>query len=91
MESEKVSTIPTMPQEGFVRLPQIVGDKDADPPVPAIIPVSPSHWWDGIQKGIYPKPVKLSKRVTAWDVNDIRELIKAIKATALILIYVLFI
>ena len=79
VKNSEPKQMPSLPAEGFLRLKQIVGDKDSDPPVPAIIPVSPSHWWDGIQNGIYPKPVKLSERVTAWNVSDIRELIKKIK------------
>lgn len=64
-----------LPQFGFVRLPQIVGNPDADPPIPAIIPVSKSTWWSGVKSGRYPAPVKLSPRTTAWRVEDIRSLI----------------
>lgn len=64
-----------LPEEGFVRLPVITGDKDADPPIPAIIPVSNSQWWLGIKEGRYPKPVKIGPRTTAWRVEDIRALI----------------
>lgn len=63
-----------MPETGYVRLPQIVGDSKADPPIPAIIPVSKSTWWAGVKSGRYPKPVKLSERCTAWRVEDIRDL-----------------
>ena len=34
----------TLPETGFLRLPQIVGDSKAQPPVPALIPVSRSTW-----------------------------------------------
>ena len=53
------------PQEGFVRLPQIL----------SVIPVSASSWWRGVKSGKYPGPVKLGERTTAWRVADIRELI----------------
>ncbi len=53
------------PQEGFVRLPQIL----------SVIPVSASSWWRGVKSGKYPGPVKLSARTTAWRVADIRQLI----------------
>ncbi|PKN34180.1 MAG: transcriptional regulator [Deltaproteobacteria bacterium HGW-Deltaproteobacteria-19] len=66
----------TLPETGFVRLPQIVGDPKANPPIPAVIPVSRSTWWAGVRKGIYPQPVKLSIRCTAWRVSDIRALIE---------------
>jgi predicted DNA-binding transcriptional regulator AlpA len=64
----------SLPQTGYLRLPQIVGDKEAG--IPAIIPVSRSTWWAGVKTGRYPKPVKLSERCTAWRVEDIRELIE---------------
>ncbi len=64
-----------LPQVGFVRLYQIVGNPKANPPIPAIIPVCKSSWWAGVKSGIYPKPVKLGLRATAWRVDDIRALI----------------
>ena len=68
----------TLPSTGYLRLPQIIGNSKAKPPIPAVIPVCSSSWWNGIKKGIYPAPVKLSKNVTAWKVEDIRELIERI-------------
>ena len=64
-----------LPDAGFMRLSQIVGDPKATPPVPPVIPVSRSTWWNGVKSGLYPKPVKLGPGVTAWRVEDIRELI----------------
>jgi hypothetical protein len=64
-----------LPETGFLRLPQIIGDRRTDPPTPAIIPVSKSTWWQGIKQGRYPRPVKLGERCTAWRVEDIRALI----------------
>lgn len=68
-----------LPTTGFVRLSQIIGNPKAEPPIPAIIPVKKTTWWNGVASGLYPKPVKLGPRVTAWRVEDIRELIQ--KAT----------
>jgi prophage regulatory protein len=65
----------TLPVDGYVRLPQIIGNPKAKPPIPAIIPVSKSTWWEGVRTGRYPKPVKLGPRITAWRVGDIRKLI----------------
>lgn len=64
-----------LPQVGFVRLHQIIGNAKAKPQIPAIIPISRSAWWAGVKSGIYPKPVKLGLRATAWRVDDIRALI----------------
>jgi len=54
-----------LPDTGFVRLPSIL----------QVYPVSKSHWWAGVKEGRYPKPVKLGPKITAWRVEDIRELI----------------
>ncbi|MDC0336271.1 AlpA family phage regulatory protein [Pseudodesulfovibrio sp.] len=55
----------------FLRLPQVLKR----------FPVSKSHWWDGIQKGIYPRGIKLSKRCTAWKSTDIDALIERVSAS----------
>ena len=69
-------TIQQLPEIGYVRLPQIIGDRHATPPIPAIIPVSKSTWWEGVRTGRYPAPVRtLGRRITAWRVEDIRALI----------------
>ena len=65
-----------LPETGFVRLRQIIGDQNAKPPIPAVIPVSKSTWWDGVRTGRYPQPVRtLGRRITAWPVESIRALI----------------
>jgi prophage regulatory protein len=64
-----------LPEVGFLRLPQILGDPTATPPVPALIPVCKSTWWAGVRSGRFPKPVKLGPRTTAWRASDIRALI----------------
>jgi prophage regulatory protein len=69
-----------LPEAGFVRLHQIVGDKSKK--IPAIIPVSRSSWWAGVKTGKYPKPVKLGERTTAWRVEDIRNLINSMGGEA---------
>jgi hypothetical protein len=60
---------------GFLRLPQIIGDTKAEPPIPPIIPVCKSAWWAGIKQGKYPSGIKLGPRTTVWRVEDIRALI----------------
>jgi predicted DNA-binding transcriptional regulator AlpA len=72
-----MKNIHALPETGFLRLRQIIGDKRSDPPIPAIIPVSKSTWWQGVKTGRYPKPVKLGERCTAWRVEDIRNLIES--------------
>ena len=63
----KVTYVPEpLPETGLVRLPTVL----------AVYPVSRSMWWDGIRSGKYPAGVKLSARITAWKVEDIRALIE---------------
>lgn len=64
-----------LPNTGFLRLKQIIGDNKANPPIPALIPISKSTWWAGIKSGRFPQPVKLGPRTTAWRVEDIKEFI----------------
>jgi predicted DNA-binding transcriptional regulator AlpA len=54
---------------GVLRLRQILG-----PTGP--IPISASSWWAGVKKGIYPQPIKLGPRMTAWRASDIEALVQ---------------
>lgn len=67
----------TLPESGFMRLAQIVGNPKADPPIPPIIPIAKSSWWAGVKSGKYPRPIKLGARTTVWRVEDIRQLISS--------------
>ena len=64
-----------LPETGFLRLSQIIGNPDKG--IPPIIPVKKSTWWQGVKTGRFPQPVKLGPRVTAWRVEDIRSLIES--------------
>jgi len=55
----------TLPETGFVRLPEVL----------KVFPVSKSTWWAGVKDGRFPQPVKLGPKISAWRVQDIRELI----------------
>jgi predicted DNA-binding transcriptional regulator AlpA len=72
---EKVMTIRSdlIPAEGYLRLRQIIGDKEKG--IPAIIPISKSTFYKRVKEGIYPQPVELGVRMIAWRVKDIRALI----------------
>lgn len=65
-----------LPETGWLRLKAIIGDPKADPPIPAIVPVSKSTWWAGVKSGKYPQPVKIGTRCTAWRIEDIRAFIE---------------
>jgi len=65
----------SLPQTGFLRIKQILGDKNQSPPILPIIPVSKSTWWAGVKEGRFPQPTKLGPKITVWRVEDIRTLI----------------
>ena len=75
-----MATTRTLPDTGFLRLKQIIGDPEADPPIPALIPVSSSTWWAGVKNGKYPPSVCLSAKVTGWSVENIKALIEKINS-----------
>ncbi len=46
-----------------------------EPTVLKLLPISRSSWRRGIREGIYPAPVKLGSRASAWRVSQIRRLL----------------
>ncbi|MGA1863235.1 AlpA family phage regulatory protein [Deferribacter thermophilus] len=54
-----------MVQERLLRLKEVL----------EIIPVGRSTWYEGIKKGIFPKPIKLG-RSSFWKLSDIQKLIE---------------
>jgi prophage regulatory protein len=60
---EKQSNFGELPATGYVRQSQLI---------PAILPLSAATLWRKVKDGSFPAPVKLSQRVTAWRVEDIR-------------------
>lgn len=66
-----------LPETGFLRLSQIIGNPKAVPPIPAIIPVKKSCWWAGVKSGRFPAAIRIGQRVTMWRVEDIRAMIAA--------------
>lgn len=74
----KVST--KLPETGFLRLNQIVGNKKNN--TPPIIPVGRTTFLNRVKEGVWPKPVRLSPNTVAWRVEDIRALIEEIGGAA---------
>lgn len=77
-----------LPETGFLRIRQIIGDPGdlhatpPKPPTPAIIPISKSSWWAGVASGRYPQPVRtLGRRITAWRIEDIVALCEKVSAS----------
>jgi len=55
----------------YVREAQLI-QGNARPGASAPLPFSSSTFWRKVKAGTFPKPVKLSERVTAWKVGDVR-------------------
>lgn len=56
---------------GYLRLREILGDKHANPPIPAIIPVSRSQWYRMLKDGRAPAPIRLGPRTSCYKISDI--------------------
>ncbi|WAR43731.1 helix-turn-helix transcriptional regulator [Methylomonas rapida] len=69
-----------LPETGFLRIWDIVGDKKKKKP--AIIPIGRTTFLNRVREGIYPQPIKITERTTAWRVEDIRALIDQIGGVA---------
>ncbi|MBK8889516.1 MAG: AlpA family phage regulatory protein [Dechloromonas sp.] len=61
--SKQEPTKGALPITGYVRQSQLV---------PHIIPFSSATLWRKVKAGQFPRPVKLSERVTAWAADDVR-------------------
>lgn len=73
-----LATKADIPRLGFLRLPQIIGNPKADPPIPPLIPIGRSTWWQWVRDGKAPAPVKLGPRTTAWRAEQIFALVKTL-------------
>lgn len=60
-----------LPATGYVRLAQLHGNPKEG--IPGILPWSPMTTWRRVRAGTFPAPLKLSERVTAWRVEDVRQ------------------
>ncbi len=57
----------------FLRLEQVL----------AVFPISSSSWYQGVKDGIYPAPVKIGPRASAWRTSDIKALMERCNEGAL--------
>jgi len=57
------SPITELPATGFVRARQLVNGP---------LPFSEATLWRKVRAGTFPAPLKLSERITAWDVRAVR-------------------
>lgn len=71
------SIFDTLPNSGYARESQIVQSK-RNPSAP--LPFSAATLWRMVAAKTFPAPIKLSGRVTAWKVSDVRQWMSAIAA-----------
>lgn len=64
MATNSASDFDGLPAEGYIRQAQLV---------PQVVPFSPATLWRKVKAGEFPKPRKLSGRITAWKVGDVRD------------------
>jgi predicted DNA-binding transcriptional regulator AlpA len=56
-----------MPRTGYIRQAGLL----------EVLPISPATLWRWVNKDAFPRPVKLSPRVTAWRFNEVRSWLHA--------------
>ena len=66
-----IPSFDTLPDSAFIRESQLV-QSPKRPETPAPLPFSAPTLWRKVKAGTFPKPIKLSERVTAWKVGDVR-------------------
>jgi predicted DNA-binding transcriptional regulator AlpA len=58
----------SLPDSAMVRASQLVGNGSSG----GILPFGSTTLWRHVKEGKFPKPQKISTRVTAWKVGDVR-------------------
>ena len=53
-----------LPETQYIRQSQLI---------PFIVPFSSATLWRKVSEGTFPKPEKLSERITAWKTDDIKQ------------------
>lgn len=65
------SVFDALPNSAFIRASRLVLNPRR-PDIPAPLPFSAPTLWRKVKAGTFPKPHKLSERVTAWNVGTVR-------------------
>jgi prophage regulatory protein len=77
-----------IPESGYIRQATLIGSravkatdtKPATPAVPGIVPFSSATLWRKVKAGQFPRPVKLSDRITAWRAQDVAAWLQSLSA-----------
>jgi prophage regulatory protein len=70
--AQNVLPLAELPTTGYVRQSQLI---------PGILPFSSATLWRMVKAGTFPRPVKLSQRVSAWKIEAVRSWMQARDAT----------
>ena len=76
VHAAQIPNFDDLPDSAWVRQSQLVRDPK-HPTRPTPLPFSPATFWRLVASQKFPRPTKLSERVTAWKVGDVREWISA--------------
>ena len=60
----------SLPTTGFLRINDVL----------RFIPVGRSTFWSCVKSGVYPAPIKISRRCVAWEAEKIHALISNLKS-----------
>ena len=60
------TTTDSLPLDGFSRLPEVL----------KLIPISRTRFYEGVKRGEFPAPVRLTENVSAWRNRDVLALIE---------------
>ncbi len=60
-----------LPNSAYIRESKLV-QSPKRPGTPALLPFSAPTLWRKVKAGTFPKPIKLSERVTCWKVSEVR-------------------
>lgn len=58
-----------LPETGFIRLGHVLH----------LLGIAKTTLYEGVSKGIFPAPKKLTSRTSVWSVHEIREFIKKVE------------
>ncbi len=75
------SVFDALPDSAMIRIAQLV-QSPKRPETPAPLPFSAPTLWRKVREGTFPRPSKLSERVTAWNVGSVRAWLAAQEALA---------
>ena len=71
-----IPSFDTLPDSALIRESHLVqSPKRPDRPTP--LPFSAPTLWRKVKAGTFPKPIKLSERITAWKVGEVRAWLNA--------------